>query len=78
VSFFGSILLLILLRRRLMRIDKAAIAVIAVGLFTNAAVCGALSGVTDRYQARVAWVLPALAFAILARVWSARAKPALA
>jgi hypothetical protein len=44
-------------------------------LLANAAICGALSGVTDRYQARVAWLLPALAFAIAARLWSGRSKP---
>jgi hypothetical protein len=77
LSFFSSILVLFVLRRRLTAVDRAAIAVAAVGLLANAAVCGALSGVTDRYQARVAWIVPALAFAIAARVWSARRKPAL-
>jgi hypothetical protein len=72
LSFFGSILLLIWLRRRLNSSEKAAIGVAAVGLIANAAVCGALSGVTDRYQARVAWIVPALALMILARLWSQR------
>ena len=27
-------------------------------LIFNAAVCGALAGVTNRYQCRVAWILP--------------------
>jgi hypothetical protein len=72
LSFFGSILSLISLRRRLTSSEKAAIAVAAAGLLVNAAVCGALSGVTDRYQARVAWIVPALAFMILARLWGER------
>lgn len=29
-----------------------------VGIVANAAVCGAISGVFDRYQGRVAWILP--------------------
>src|SRR5437016_1172050 len=66
------------IRRRLGSIDKAAIAVAAIGLLANAAVCGILSGVTDRYQGRVAWVLPALGFIILARVWGTKTRPALA
>ena len=73
VSFFASLLLLFLVRRRLTAAERAALAISAVGLVVNAAVCGALSGVTERYQARVAWVIPALALAILARLWSARA-----
>jgi hypothetical protein len=75
LSFFGSILFLILWRRRLTQDEMAAIAIVVVGLLANAAICGALSGVTDRYQARVAWLLPALAFAIAARLWSGRSKP---
>jgi hypothetical protein len=70
VTFVASILLLFVIRRRLSRIDVAAIAVAVVGLLANAAVCGILSGVTDRYQGRVAWILPGLTFIILARLWS--------
>ncbi|MDP8916190.1 MAG: hypothetical protein M3M95_03090 [Pseudomonadota bacterium] len=40
-------------------------ALVAVGLLANAAVCGALSALHGRYQARVLWLLP-LAFAALA------------
>jgi len=71
-SFLASIVALIAYRRRLTREEVAAICVVAVGLFANAAVCGILSAVTDRYQGRVAWVLPALACAILLRMWNER------
>ena len=69
-GFFASILLLVLFRRRLRREEIAAIAVGFIGLLANATVCGTLSGVTDRYQGRVAWVLPALAFIIALRIWN--------
>jgi hypothetical protein len=35
--------------------------VIVAALLANAAVCSLLSGVYDRYQARVTWLLPLLA-----------------
>lgn len=66
-SFIASIALLIAFRRRLSRSDKAALAVVLFGLLANAAVCGILSAVTDRYQGRVAWVLPTLALMMLLR-----------
>ena len=72
LSFFGSVVLVFLLRRRLIAAEKAVLAVAAVGLLANAAICGALSGLTDRYQARVVWLIPALALFILARLWSER------
>jgi hypothetical protein len=68
-SFVGSILLLVIIRRRLTSREIAALTVVTAGLLANAVVCGALSGVTDRYQGRVAWVLPAVAVMILLRVW---------
>ncbi|MCH8615255.1 hypothetical protein LZ016_03935 [Sphingomonas sp. SM33] len=74
-SFLASIVALIAYRRRLTREEVAAICVVAVGLLANAAVCGILSAVTDRYQGRVAWVLPALACAILLRVWNGSRPP---
>lgn len=36
-------------------------AIVFVGLFANAAICGALAAPHDRYQARVIWVLPFVA-----------------
>ena len=67
-GFAASIVLLFVLRRRLKSVEVAAISVAAVGLLANAAVCGVLSAVTDRYQGRVAWILPALALIICLRV----------
>ena len=76
LSFFASILLLLIRRRHLRPLEIGALGVTAVGFLANAAVCGALSGVTDRYQGRVAWVLPALALIILLRVRNAERQPA--
>jgi len=69
-GFFGAVVLLWILRRRLTRTEIAAISVAVAGLAANAIVCGVLSAVTDRYQGRVSWVLPALVIIIAARIWS--------
>ena len=74
-GFVGAFVLLFVMRRRLQPTEIAAVAVVSVGLLANAAVCGSLSGVTDRYQGRVAWVLPALALIILLRVGLAASQP---
>ena len=68
LSFFGAILLLFLFRRHLTRAEIAAVSVALLGLLANAAVCGILSAVTERYQGRVAWILPALALIVLLRI----------
>ncbi len=60
-AFSGRSLLLFSFRRRLTRTEIAAVSVALLGLLANAAVCGILSAVTERYQGRVAWILPALA-----------------
>lgn len=73
VSFFGAIVLLFLFRRRLTRMEVAAVAVALLGLLANAAVCGTLSAVTERYQGRVAWILPALVLILLMRIRTDRA-----
>lgn len=70
LSFFLSALILVAVRRKLKPVEKGAIAIVVIGLLTNAAICGILSGVTDRYQARVAWLLPAVAIFILLRIRS--------
>ena len=75
LSFGASLLVLLVLRRRLTSTEVAALAVATVGLLSNAAVCGILSGVTDRYQGRVAWVVPMLTGFILLRLWSERRDP---
>jgi hypothetical protein len=67
-GFVASILFLLIARRRLTAQEIAALAVVTVGLVSNAAVCGALSAVAARYQGRVAWVLPAVAVMILVRM----------
>ena len=38
-----------------------ALVLVVAGLLINAAVCGALSGVFPRYQARVIWLAPFMA-----------------
>ncbi len=70
LSFAVCILLLFTIRRRLRPLEIAAIAVVTTGLLANAALCGILSAVTDRYQGRVAWLLPALTIFIILRIRS--------
>ncbi|HEU0284261.1 MAG TPA: hypothetical protein VFR52_03860 [Sphingomicrobium sp.] len=70
LSFFLSALLLIAVRRQVRPVEKGTIAIVVIGLLANAAICGILSGVTDRYQGRVAWLLPAAAIFILLRIRS--------
>ena len=65
---FGSLALLAYLRRAVRPVEFAALAVAVTGLVANAAVCGILSGVTDRYQGRAAWLLPTLAMLIVVRI----------
>jgi hypothetical protein len=52
--------------RRMEACERAGAALLLAGLLGNAAVCAVFSGVADRYQARVVWLLPlfALAFVI--------------
>ncbi len=77
-SFVLSALLLVAIRRQLRPVEIAAIAIVVIGLLANAAICGILSGVTDRYQGRVAWLLPALAILILLRIRSESGPAAIA
>jgi hypothetical protein len=46
---------------------------VVFGVLANAAICGIMSGPHDRYQARVAWLIPAMAligaFKIYAPWW---------
>jgi len=44
---------------------RAAIVAILATLVVNAALCGMLSGVNDRYQARIVWLLPAAALLLI-------------
>lgn len=51
---------------RMMQAAALSFAVfILIGIIANAGICGALSSVQGRYQARVAWLLPFAAFLIL-------------
>ena len=68
LSFAICVLLLFAIRRQLRPLEIAAIAVVATGILANAALCGILSAVTDRYQGRVAWLVPALTIFILLRI----------
>lgn len=68
ITFAASLIVLFLLRRRITKLEGGALAVAAVGLVSNAATCGIISGVADRYQARVAWVVPLLAMLIVMRI----------
>jgi hypothetical protein len=70
VVFAASLAILVLLRRQLANIERGAVLLVGVGLASNAAICGVLSGVADRYQARVAWAIPLLAMLILLRIRS--------
>jgi MFS family permease len=45
---------------------------VLVGCSANALICGVLSGVFDRYQGRVAWVVVFLALAVIGRVVQAK------
>ena len=87
IAYFASILLLAGLAARRFRRDNvpalawlrnlageafpAGALIAVVGVIANAAICGALSGVFDRYQGRVAWVVVLLACLAIARQrWS--------
>ena len=52
---------------RLDRSDLRLLALLALGLCANAAICGVLSVPEARYQARIVWVLPVVAAALLVR-----------
>jgi hypothetical protein len=60
-------------RRRDHRLVGLA-SVIVTMIIVNAAVCGILSGVFDRYQSRVLWLLPLLAIVAALRIWEWRSK----
>ena len=66
VSVIASVLVLL---RRVWN-DKSTrpvIGLVVVGVLTNAAVCVYFSGIVDRYGARVIWLLPLLALALVGR-----------
>jgi hypothetical protein len=57
------------------RLFEATLLVVFAVLL-NGAVCGAISGVFDRYQGRVAWLIPLFALAILIQLRGAPTQPA--
>jgi uncharacterized membrane-anchored protein len=52
------------MRRLLDPKHLTAILLVIAGVIVNAAVCGALSGPHDRYEARLSWLLPFVAIAV--------------
>jgi hypothetical protein len=64
------------LRRNIAEI-VAFVAIIVAGIVTNAAVCGAISGVFDRYQGRVAWLALLAAFFVFTHQMSRKRSTAL-
>ena len=44
--------------RSLHRSDLLFLSLLAIGLVSNAAICGGLSAVAERYQGRVVWIIP--------------------
>lgn len=63
-----SLLYLISIARRLTRDEAGTLRMLLFGLVVNAAITGALSTLTSRYQSRVIWVLPVVALGF----WLAR------
>lgn len=71
-------LLLLLIMGRLTRPELEILAVLTLGYLLNALIFGGLSAPVDRYQSRIAWLFPAFAVIVLARLRLRRRKPALA
>lgn len=57
----GALLVLLTRFRRASRAERAAWLLVLCGLALNAAICAIFSGVADRYQGRVIWLLPFIA-----------------
>jgi hypothetical protein len=57
---------LLFIRSRTVRILRPMIGLVLCGILLNDAICVYFSGVTDRYEARVIWLIPLLALAALA------------
>jgi hypothetical protein len=51
--------------RALQSDERAMLLLVAAGIVGNAVVCAVFSGVADRYQARVIWVLPMISVAMM-------------
>ena len=57
------------------RLFNQGVLIVIPVLLANAVICGVLSGVHARYQARVEWVLPALVLAASPVIWARFKKP---
>ena len=74
LSFF--ICLWTMFDRRIPKPLRMAVAMILCGIIVNAFLCGGLSGAHDRYQARVIWLVPWIAYlSLLARFFGPKATP---
>lgn len=67
-GFGAAALLLLALGGRLNREQAEILGVTVLGLLLNAAIFGGLSAPVDRYESRMAWLLPALAVIFLAEM----------
>jgi hypothetical protein len=65
VGLIGALGLLFV-RSRTIRILRPMMGLVLCGILLNDAICVYFSGVTDRYEARVIWLIPLLALAVLA------------
>ncbi|WP_111560051.1 hypothetical protein [Paracoccus sediminilitoris] len=73
----GVLLVLLLLAGRLTRTEREVLAVLVLGHLLNALIFGGLSAPVDRYQSRIAWLFPAFAVIVLARMRSRTADVAI-
>jgi hypothetical protein len=62
------------LRRNLEREQLYMLALLGAGIVLNGAICGALSGPHDRYEARVAWLVPFCALTVGIALWQRRGR----
>ena len=68
VTLLSLVLVLIVWKRgKLSTPERDLALLIMVGLIANAVIFGGLSAPVDRYQSRIAWLLPALWFIYAAR-----------
>lgn len=68
----AAILLALLLTGRLDRRQAGMVVLLAAGLLGNAAIFGGLSAPVERYQSRIAWLMPFLAILLLCEVAARR------
>ncbi|EAQ01565.1 hypothetical protein OB2597_03973 [Pseudooceanicola batsensis HTCC2597] len=72
----AALLLVVLLSGRLDRSQRGMIVALAAGYLGNAAIFGGLSAPVDRYQARIAWLVPLLALVLFCTLAGARRRGA--